>query len=38
VNYLRTKLIFLIALTCLTVLAFQGFFGGPFDTSWWDGR
>jgi hypothetical protein len=36
VNYLRTKLIFLIALTCLTVLAFQGFFG--FDTSWWDGH
>jgi hypothetical protein len=36
VNFLRTKLIFLIALTCLTVLAFQGFFG--WDTSWWDGR
>jgi hypothetical protein len=28
---------FLIALTCLTVLAFQGFLG-LFDTSWWDGR
>jgi hypothetical protein len=36
VNYLRTKLIFLIALACLTVLAFQGFFS--WDPSWWDGR
>jgi hypothetical protein len=38
VNCLPTKLIFLIALTCLVVLAFAGLFEGPIGESWWDGR
>jgi hypothetical protein len=38
VNYLRTKLIFLIALTCLIVLVAQGLLGLPIGDSWWDGR
>jgi hypothetical protein len=37
VNFLRTKLILLIALTSLIVLALQGCLGLPFWDSWWDG-
>jgi hypothetical protein len=38
VNFLRTKLILLIALTLLIVLALQGYSDIPeLNESWWDG-
>ena len=37
VNFLRTKLILLVALTLLIVLALQGIAELPFRDSWWDG-
>jgi len=38
VNFLRKKLILLIALTLLIVLALQGIAElPPFNESWWDG-
>ena len=38
VNFLRTKLILLIALTLLIVLALQGVVElPPLNESWWDG-
>jgi hypothetical protein len=37
VNFLRTKLILLIALTLLIVLSLQGIAELPLTDSWWDG-
>ena len=37
VNFVRGKLILLIALTLLIVLALQGIAENPFSDSWWDG-